>query len=498
MRQSFSSSLIPILVFISLLAWMTPLHAQDEQAQSPAPLIQYGAVITGRINDEQPRLVYELEGLRCDFVSVKIRTTSGDLDPVLLMIADDNQTVVARDDSAGNQDIVFEPLAIPRTGRFELIVGRFGYELGLTSGTFEMVIERIGNGSAPNCAMRYGDTVFYAITDEQPEVIYSFRGRQGDIISVSMQRRSGDLDSYLKIANAFGVVLDSNDDRLGDDTKDAFIDTFIVPEDGVYFIFATRYGERAGNSTGNFSLVLREATYSGLGNTPQSALNINYGMVVEGDLSDLQAVRYYRFQAQQNDLITVDMSRLSGNLNVGLALTNASLQELINHTDSQTNSANQAQIVDWLVPADGTYYLVVSRSQATSSGGYRLSLESAGNAFAEVPSHIRRVRYGTSITGTIDDVTPNIRYAFFGEAGDTIRLAMDRSSGDLDPIISILNVHGRVLTSDNDGGVDRNARIERYTLPNTGVYYIEAGRIEGDTVSGSQGSFLLVLAQIFD
>jgi hypothetical protein len=339
--------------------------------------------------------------------------------------------------------------------------------------------------------------VFYAITDEQPEVIYSFRGRQGDIISVSMQRRSGDLDSYIKIADAFGVVLDSNDDRLGDDTKDAFIDTFIVPDDGVYFIFATRYGERAGNSRGNFSLILREATYSGLGQTPQSALNINYGLTVEGDLSDLQAVRYYRFQAQQNDLITVDMLRASGNLSASLAITNASLQELINHTDSATSTANNPQIVEWLVPADGTYYLVASRSQETTAGGYRLSLTSAGNAFADVPANVRRVRYGTSITGTIDDITPNIRYAFFGEAGDVIRLAMDRSSGDLDPVISVLNIHGRVLVSDDNSGIDRNARIDRYTLPNTGVYYIEAGRVEGESV-GSGGSFLLVLAQIFD
>lgn len=491
-------SLVHLAQILFLLGiWAYPLHAQDEQPQNPIPLIQYGAVITGSINDEQPRLVYELEGLRCDFVSVEIRTTSGDLDPVLLMIADDNQTVVARDDSAGSQNIVFEPLAIPRTGRFELIVGRFGYELGLTSGTFEMVIERIGNGSAPNCAMRYGDTVFYAITNEQPEVIYSFRGRQGDIISVGMQRRSGDLDAYIKIADAFGVVLDSNDDRLGDDTKDAFIDAFIVPDDGVYFIFATRYGQRAGNSTGNFSLVLREATYSGLGQTPQSALNMSYGLTVEGDLSDLQSIRYYRFQAEQNDLITVNMSRITGTLNTELAITNASLQELINYTASETSTANNAQVIDWLVPADGTYYLVASRG-GTSVGNYRLSLESAGNVFAEVPSHVRRVRYGTSITGTIDDITPTIRYAFFGEAGDTIRIAMDRSSGDLDPMVSVTNIHGRVLVSDNDTGVDRNARIDRYVLPNTGVYYIEAGRVDGEAVSGSAGSFLLVLAQIFD
>ncbi len=477
--------------------------AQDSPEQPDEitlPLLRYGQVITGSIGNNEPRVVYALEALRCDFVSVRVRATGGDLDPVMLIVADDGQAIFARDDANGTQDILFEPLAIPRTGRYEVVVGRFGYGLGTTSGNFELEINRIGNGSNPNCAMRYGDTVFYAITQEEPEVIYSFRGQQGDIISVTMQRRSGDLDAYIKIVDSFGVILDFNDDRIGGNTKDAAIDAFVVPEDGTYFIFATRYGQRSGPSTGNFSLSLREGQFSGLGNTAQAALSINYDATVDGELSNAQPVRYYRFQARQNDLITVEMTRSGGNLDSFLVIANASLQELVENDDANPSTQNAA-IVDWLVPADGTYYIIATRLQreaGTTTGGYRLSLRNAGNAFADVPANVRRVRYGTSITGTIDDVTPTIQYAFFGEAGDTVRVTMDRSSGNLDPLIVLRNATGTALVSDDDGGIDRNARLDRFTLPASGVYIVEATRAEGDNSGGTAGNFLLVLAQLFD
>ncbi|TVR19372.1 MAG: hypothetical protein EA396_12735 [Anaerolineaceae bacterium] len=493
--------LLTIIWLTGLLALggltIPPLAAQeadDEPAPARTPVIRYGQAVDGRIDDDQPRRVYALDALRCDFISVRAQATGGDLDLVVMIVADDGRAIFARDDSAGTQDVVFEPLAIPRSGRFEVVVGRFGYALGTTSGTYTLEIERVGNGSAPNCAMRYGDTVFYNISDDQPEIIYSFRGRQGDIIDVIMRRRSGDLDPYLKIADALGVVLDDNDDMIGGDTKDAGIQGFVIPADGTYFIFATRYGQRSGTSTGNFSLHLAEGQFSGAGSTPLAALNIRYDMTLDGDLSENQPMRYYRFEAQQDELVTVRVGRSSGNLSPTVAITNASLIELAN---GRTAADGGRLIEDWLVPADGAYYVVVGREGA-SMGGYQLRLTSAGDAFDGVPPDLRRVRYGTSLTGNIDDETPLMRYVFFGEAGDTIRITMDRSTGDLDPVVGLANAAGTVLINDVNSGVDQNARIDRYTLPQTGVYYIEAGRFEGDAPSGSGGSFVLVIAQLFD
>jgi hypothetical protein len=481
------------ILLVVLLCGITSTHAQDE-----TPLIQYGEVVSGTVTGNTPRTVYQFDALRCDFVALAVQTTSGDLDPMVTVVSPDGNVMLRQDDADGTQDVAYQPLAIPQTGTYEVIVGRFGYDLGTTTGTYELRIDRIGNGSDPNCALRYDDTVFYAIADALPEVVYSFRGQAGDIIDVTMTRRSGTLDPYLKVVDVNGLILAANDDSNG--SQNAQISGFVIPAEGTYFIFATRYGLQAGESTGNFSLTLREAANSGLGNSPLAAQPITLDSTVDGELDDAQSTRYYRFEARQNDVIRINMTRQTGNLDTLVALANASLQELAVNDDI-SNETQNSRIDDYLIPADGTYYLVATRYEreaGRTDGSYRLTLESRGNAFDAVPPNVRRIRYGTSITGTVDDVTPNIQYAFWGEAGDTIRVTMDQSTGALDPRVGILNANETLLFSDDDGGNGQNARIDRFRLPETGVYYVQASRYDGADNPNTSGSFVLVLAQIFD
>ncbi|HRF98149.1 MAG TPA: hypothetical protein PLZ51_23240, partial [Aggregatilineales bacterium] len=95
---------------------------------------------------------------------------------------------------------------IPNTGQYTLIISRFGYERGTTAGNYELLIERIGNGSGFGCALRYGDTVFQVIDNRQPEVFYSFRARMGDLVNITMRRRSGNLDPYLRLIDSNNQV----------------------------------------------------------------------------------------------------------------------------------------------------------------------------------------------------------------------------------------------------------------------------------------------------
>ena len=55
-----------------------------------------------------------------------------------------------------------------------------------------------------------------------------------------------------------------------------------------------------------------------------------------------------------------------------------------------------------------------------------------------------------------------------------------------------------VLFSDDDSGSDKNALIEEYTLPYTGIFYLEATRYAGTDNPNTAGSFTLVLAQRMD
>src|SRR6185295_2576753 len=127
------------------------------------------------------------------------------------------------------------------------------------------------------------------------------------------------------------------------------------------------------------------------------------------------------FDAKQNDLITAQMTRSNGNLDSFLVIVDSNLQELASNDDNG-NSQN-AKIDSFMIPADGQYYLIATRldrDKGTTSGNYKLDFQSLGNAFDSVPADAQRISYGTTVTGRIDETTPQVLYAFYGVEGETI------------------------------------------------------------------------------
>lgn len=508
-RQTLSpfrarSGWIQTLCLALLILCVAPIQAQDDDVEEDdRTLIVYGEVATGQLNDITPMERYVFEALRCDFIKVRLVPTTGTLDPIITILDGEDNLIFSRDDSGGQLGVVYEPLFMPESGFYTIVVGRFGYGLGSTYGAYELLVERIGKGSASGCGLRYGDEVINTVDDTTPEVFYFFRAQQGDIVNIQMESRSGDLDPYLRVLKSNGSIITENDDTLGAG-NDAVIQAFLIPETGTYYIVASRYGDIAGESEGTFKLALQETDYSGLGNSPIAPRTIRPGGFVEAELTNQQFVHYYRFEAQQNDLISVRMDRVPGGpgrVDSYLVIANAVLQELALNDDSidiDGNRTQNARIDDFLIPADGTYYILATRferEEGDSTGAYRLELIDHGNAFESVPPDVRQVSYGVTLTGRIDEITPQIRYAFRGVEGDVIRVSMTRGDGDLDPLINIRSENETILFSDDDTGGNQNALIEQYTIPYTGIFYLEATRYTGADNPNTRGSFTLVLAQ---
>lgn len=485
------------ILLILIIGLYVSVAAQDEAA---AVVLGYGQSASGQLNNNTPRAVYTFDGLRGEVLAISLKATSGSLDPVLSLQDAGGRVLFSQDDSKGSKDVTIEAFRVPQSGRYTLIVGRFGYRLGSTSGQYTLDIERIGVSSASGSALRYGDSVINTISNMTPQMFYSFRARQGDIINIRMERVSGDLDSYLQVVDSNAFLLAENDEVAGTGSLDAMISGLLIEKDGTYVIKATRYGEAAGTSTGRFVLSLQEADNSGLGNSAQAAFPIKVGETIQGDISNDNYNRYYAFDAKANDLITVRMSRINGNLDSFLILSNAGLQQL--SADDDSGGGQNARIENYLIPADGTYYITATRldgKEGRTAGSYRLELQSLGNAFDDVPADVQRITYGTTITGRIDDETPEVSFAFWGFQGDAISVALNRGDGDLDPSVSLLDANGTVVASDDDSGGGQNARIARYVLPRSGLYTIQATRFSGtDGNPNTHGSFILVLAKVFE
>lgn len=494
------------IMMLIILLLIFPLSAQEDEGNDDVLVVSgcyNSAVVDGRLNNLTPSVSYQVEGLAGDYISLELRRLNGDLDPILTVLDPQNNVLRISDDTRGTVDAMAEDVFIRERGVYTIVVARFGYGLGTTAGDYELEIARSGNSSESGSNVCYGDTVASTIRDDEDELFYTFIASQGDIIDVTMRQRSGDLDPYLRVVqvvNGQPVVLEESDDVPGLGL-DARIEGFVIPTDGTYIIIASRYGVDIGTSTGGFTLSLDEATNSGLGNSAQAAVPIRIGARVEGLLTINQWRRFYRFEAQQDDIVTIRMTRpdcTGGCLDSYVSLLNAGLNELAFNDDANEDTQN-ALIEGFRIPANGTYYIMASRyllEDGLTTGSYVLELDDLGNAFDGVPEGVLRMNYGISTTGTIDEITPEVVYAFFGIEGETITISMNRSVGDLDPFLVLQDAEFTTLVRNDDNGIDQNAGISSFTLPTTGIYYIRATRFNGDPLT--TGSYTLVLARRVD
>lgn len=363
MRRGITALLIALLLIVS----DAPISAQE------IPLLSYNQPAGGRLDNAVPRAVYAFDALRGEIISIGLRVLEGDLLPVLAVVNSAGAPIAASDSAQG-----FASIRIPLSERYFIVVGRFGGELGTTSGAFALTLERVGVSSASGSALRYGDSVINTIDSLQHQFFYTFRAQRGDLITTRMQRASGNLDPFLMLTDANGTVIAENDDVAGSGSLDAAIEGLMIREDGVYVLAAGRFGGAAGTTSGAFVLTLESGTQSGLGTRFDAAIPIAYDTVIEGEITSATSTLYYTFQGQAGDVITIRMDRIGGALDPLLALTNASARELV--SDDDGGDGQNALIASFTLPADGAYTILATRyerASGTTTGRFRLTLTRA-------------------------------------------------------------------------------------------------------------------------
>lgn len=472
-------------------------NAQTPDSTPIAASGRAGLAVTGRIDNNAPRQVYTFDGSRGEVIRITLEVTSGDLDPTLLLFEASGRALVVQDDSSDPRQMSVT-VSLQRDMPHYLVIGRFGLQVGTTRGEYSLKLERVGVVSEQGSTLIYGVPVTGTISNAEPQVFYTFRANRGDILTIEMQRTSGTLDPYLQVLDSNRFVLASNDDVPEGGSHNSRIDNFVAHETGVYIVVASRYGQAAGDTVGNFILSVYEGQFSGIGNNSIIPETIEPDRPVLGEITNNQPQRYYRFSANEDDVIDILMARTSGSLDAYLVLQDMNGRVLFQDDDS--GGGKNAAINGFRIPQTGNYIIVTQRfegASGTTTGGYRLTLRNRGNAYANVNSGIPRLLYGTTVPDAISNADPDSLYAFYGMRGEVVTITMTRTSGDLDPVLVLLDQNQQRLISDDDSGGNNNAAITRYTLPYTGVYYINARRYEGNRkAQNTEGNFNVVLVRV--
>lgn len=359
---------------IALLLMTLAVSASAHAQAAPTPLT-YGVGATGRIDGRAVFQRYTFDGLRGEFVRATLTVNSGDLDPVLTLSDPNGAVLISRDEGESAGELIIS-LRLPRSGAFGLTVARFGFAYGTTSGAYTLRVDRLGVSAESGSGLRYGDTVANAITDDMPEVYYSFRAEQGDLVTLAMRRDGGDLDPLLRIVDANRNILVEADDWQG--TPDARVERWQVPAGGQYLIVATRYGDAAGRTSGQFLLTLDRIPDSALGSGADLAIQLTRGQPSERDLSAARFEVWYTFEASAGETVTLSLQRMNGSLDPFLVLLGPDLSELASHDDIVDGQQRDSLIENFPIPADGKYYVIATRYEraaGTTIGRFRLRLD---------------------------------------------------------------------------------------------------------------------------
>ena len=167
-------------------------------------------------------------------------------------------------------------------------------------------------------------------------------------------------------------------------------------------------------------------------------------------------------------------------------------------SNDDRESGNRNALIALTLTQRGTYTIEATRfeqADTRTSGTFRLTLAIAGtqgsggtpgDPLSSPPNFsvdFSIIDTQNVVAGSVSDDVPQRYYAIGGKQGDLIRVIMTRTSGDLAPSLRILNDRSEELSRETQTRAGES--IAYITLPLTGWYLIEAGRVVGDTGTGS-------------
>lgn len=231
------------------------------------------------------------------------------------------------------------------------------------------------------------------------------------------------------------------------------------------------------DSDGSFGAVTAMSRQVARGRIGATALALN--LAVQGTLDESAPQQTWTYDGQAGQRVTISALDASGANQLDLALRLIApdgSEEAYNDDQAgeELPAASDAQVIDHPLATSGTYIIVVQRIDG--EGAYRLGI-------SETQMFTLGANGVTTLNGEISDVFPVQRWQFEGQAGQTLTITMQATSGTLDPALRLVAANGEVIAGNDDAddpALGTNAQIFAARLPENGRYTVEAGRFEGE------------------
>lgn len=486
--------------------------------------INVGDRVTGQFALNSPTLgdstrfdVWTFTGKRGDRVSITMRSSA--FDPYLILsrnVNGNNESLRQDDDGGGGTDARIA-VELPADGQYTIVANAVRkealgeYTLSLESvNRVQVAFREVVANAAQHPVLRIGSTTSgnltaqsALLTDGSSFDAYTFEGRAGESIEISME--STDFDAFLALGILGSDSVVAKDDDSGNNS-DALI-VARLPRTGRYVVLANSYGRDA---TGSYTLGIRTgrptvASTTILGRAAGTQ-RIRVGQPVTGDLGtateameDASPFQVWYFEGRAGQRITVNMR--SADFDNFLHIGRVGAKQMLGNDDDSGGGTNARLSVT--LPEAGVYAIVANALRPNGRGSYTLEVrEGTGVDWRSmtnrdvlaVADSFPRLQVGQSTRGRFTDTsplrndeTPFAGYVFEGRRGQTLQIDMEAG---FDAFLTV----GRagtdsILGNDDDGGEGTNSRLT-VTLPADGRYVVMANSVGKD----ARGEFTLRLS----
>ncbi|MBD2595876.1 peptidase [Nostoc spongiaeforme FACHB-130] len=202
----------------------------------------------------------------------------------------------------------------------------------------------------------------------RPYHFYQFEGRENQLVQIRLlgsadQRRSNNLS-----LRPYMFLLDPNNNVIlkrggGETERDAFIFARL-PVAGIYTIAVTSQNP---GDTGRYSLAIRDDRASYILDETGELSQQNLVLKQNGTPYNVK-----EFQGKKNQLVSIRVDSVNEEFSPYIVLLNSQGQRIAANSD---RDGKYSTLIDRArLPEDGTYYIVVTSSNPSQRGNYRLTL----------------------------------------------------------------------------------------------------------------------------
>lgn len=431
----------------------------------------------GNLNNQVVSVRYSFEAVEGDAFTIDMETTSGDLDPFLLLFAPNGRLLDSNDDVENGNRNAQITITIEVPGTYIIEATRFEVEEGETQGTYRLSLSVAGEGTptsngeldplsiAPTFGVEYDFIEYDAfgtgiVNDEQPTDYFVLGGQQGDFVRIALSITSGDVVPTLNLLNQDLSLISQSTEM---DANQVVIFA-TLPQTGWYLIEAGRE-----SGTGEFTLFSERLV---------DAL-LESGRTTTGEFTAGRQTLFYIFNARIEDRVFADITPTNGSIQPEITILDLNQRILAQRTGE---AANQAR-VRAVIPRSGTYILQVT-NQSTTTGTFEVTMR-------QIPIDISKLdvlsaTYNSDHSSSINDANPVDFYRFSGKAGELVTIEMRIAEDNMifDPFLILADSELNELAYSDSIGNTRNARITQFELEADGDYYIlatRAGLSNGDS-----------------